>query len=241
MHDSRKKGDTTVRQNLRSSRVFSVSQPNLHLKRQPVDLVDIGLEETARQVHTHFSKCNKSLDSKSGTLVDSLKDSECDLEQLDKSKHINKEHSLSSTIKTVTSRENQSTDFTEVEDSQQRSNYNQNIRMEPSSFIPEYSDLDYESTTDDEDDDEDDDTRETDRTTMSLSNFNDGSNFVPVMHSPIRKDVNRNRSTLNDIPSGWDGRPIIINHLDSKAVLDGDQVILSCRIIGTWYEFFKQR
>ena len=241
LHDSRGKGDTTVKQNFRSSRVFSASQPNLHLKRQPVDLhvVDIGFEANVRQVGTYFSKYNKSLDSKSRTLADSLKDSECDLEQFDKSKHINKEDNLSSTTKTATFKESQSNDFTEMKGTQQKLNYSQNIRMEPPSFIPEYSDLDYESTTDDEDNDDDDDVRETDRTTIGISNFNDGSNFVPEIHNPIRKDINRN--TLNDIPSGWDVRPIIINHLDSKAVLDGDQVILNCRIIGTWYEIFKQR
>ena len=106
--------------------------------------------------------------------------------------------------------------------------------MESPSFIPEYSDLDYESTTDDDDDGDDDDARETDRTAIGISNFNHESNFVQVIN-PIRKDVNR--STLNDIPSGWDGRPVIINHLESKAVLDGDQVFLDCRIIGTWYNF----
>ena len=235
LYDSRRKGDTTVKQNFRSSRFFSTSQPNLHLKRQPVDLVGIGFEANRRQVGTQFSEYNKSQDSKPQTLGDSLKDSECSRKQFEKSKHIYKEDNLSSTIKTATSRENQSGDFAEMKDTQQKLNYNQNIIMEPPSFIPEYSDLDYESTTDDDDYGDDDDARETDRTTIGISNFNNESNFVQVINNPIRKDVTRN--TLNDIPSGWDGRPVIINHLESKAVLDGDQVILSCRIIGTWYNF----
>ena len=238
-HDSKRKCDTTFKQNFRSSRIFSTSQPNLHLRRQPVDLVDIGFEANGRQVDTQFSKDNNSLDTISRTLVDSLKDSKCNLEQLDKLEHVNKEHNPSSTIKTATFRENQSTDFKEMKDTQQKLNCNQNVRVESLSFIHEYSDLDYESTTDDDDDDDDNATRETDRETTVISNFNDESNFAPVINNPIRRAVNR--STLSDVPSGWDGRPVVISHLESKAVLDGDQVILNCRIIGTSYELFRQR
>ena len=63
---------------------------------------------------------------------------------------------------------------------------------------------------------------------VTSNSIEESTTLVPIKNH-INQEVN---NTLNDIPSGWDGRPVVIHHLESKDVLDGDEVIFRCKIVG---------
>ena len=203
-HDFSRKRDAT---GFQSSQLLSTSQPDLRLKKLSVTQPDMEYEATTYEVDTDLSKYNTKISSNTRRRFDSLKDfSDCQ----------------SSTIKPTIFGENHLTDFSEINGDRQKLNSN---RDRLSGFeAHELSDGYYDSRPTSRVEDDDKGIRSRDQTYHTI--IEDDSNSSAI------RDVNQN--TLKDVQSGRDGKPVVVNRLESKTVLDGDQVIFACRIIGTY-------